>query len=121
MLWRFFDKSNKVDIERVIVVLIYRAQLQIRRDSGDLKRGEGVSRGESQLKLERIYWLSDLCHSIAGPFSFSSKKLRRERLYQSLAWAWEVSHSERRAWMVEHFEEIPFDYSVLEDRDLGQS
>lgn len=121
MLRQFFDKSNKVDIERVIVVLIYRAQLQIRRDSGDLRRGGGVPQGESQLRFARIYWLSDLCHSIVGPFSFSSKKLRRERLYRSLAWAWESSHSERRAWMVEHFEEIQFDYSVLEDRDLGQS
>ncbi|MEU8272200.1 hypothetical protein AB0B89_34235, partial [Sphaerisporangium sp. NPDC049002] len=36
-------------------------------------------------------------------------------------WAWGVSHSERRAWMVKHFDEIQFDYSVLEDRDLDWS
>ncbi|GAA2288342.1 hypothetical protein GCM10010149_38700 [Nonomuraea roseoviolacea subsp. roseoviolacea] len=121
MLRQLFGKRNKVDIERVIVLLIHRAQLQIRTDSGELKRGENLSQSESQLKFERIYWLSDLCHGIVGPFGFSSKKLRRERLYRCLEWAWGMSHSERRAWMVEYFDEIEFDYSVLKNDDLGRS
>lgn len=121
MLRRFLAKKYKSDIDHIAVLLIHRAQLQIRRDSGDLKRGKVVSREEIQERFERIYWLSNLCHGMVGPFSFSSKKLRQERLLQGLAWAWRVSDSEQRAWMVGHFEENRFDYSVLEDHDLGQS
>lgn len=118
MFRRFLGASRESNIEHVVVVLIHRAQLQIRRDSGDLKRNDGIYPEESQRKFERIYWLSDLCHSIIGPFSFHSKKLRRRRLLQCLSWAWGVSNTERRAWMIEHFKELKFDYSVLNDNKI---
>lgn len=118
MFRRFLGASRESDIEHVVVALIHRAQLQIRKDSGDLKRNIGISSEESQRKFERIYWLSDLCHSIIGPFSFPSKKLRRKRLLQCLSWAWGVSHTERRSWMVENFKELKFDYSVLNENGI---